>query len=47
MFDISTIEAVERLHAARASFQDRGDLEALDEHHFILIIRPGVPKAAA
>jgi hypothetical protein len=29
------------MHSERAAWQERSDIEALDEDHFVLILRPG------
>jgi hypothetical protein len=41
LFDLRIPSAVERLHRERAAWQEQSDIEALDEDHFILIVRPG------
>jgi hypothetical protein len=48
LFDLRIPDAAEELHHARAAWQEDSDIEALDEDHFILIVRPGwVSEAAA
>jgi hypothetical protein len=48
LFDLSNPEEVEALHRARAVWQEDSDILALDEDHFILIVRPGgVSRLAA
>jgi hypothetical protein len=32
---------VERLHRERTAWQADADIEALDENHFVLVVRPG------
>jgi hypothetical protein len=41
LFDLRDPEACKSLHKQRAVWQERSDIEALDEDHFVLIIRPG------
>jgi hypothetical protein len=41
VFDLLDAGACESLHRQRAAWQERCDIEALDENHFILIVRPG------
>ena len=41
IFDIRCPEAAERLHRERAAWQEHADIEALDEDHLVLIIKPG------
>jgi hypothetical protein len=31
----------ERLHRERATWQEDADIEALDQDHFVLMVRPG------
>jgi hypothetical protein len=40
LFDLRTPGSAELLHRGRAVWQERSDIEALDEDHFVLIIRP-------
>jgi hypothetical protein len=47
LFDLRDAGAVEELHRARAVWQDQSDIEALDEDHFILIVRPGLVSERA
>jgi hypothetical protein len=47
VFDLRHPGAAERLHRERAGCQEYGDLERLDENHFILIIRPGGARSLA
>ena len=47
-FDIRDPGAVAALHRQRARLAEYSDLEALDENHFVLVVRPGwVLEAAA
>ncbi len=39
IFDVRIPGAAERLHRERAKWQERSDLEALDEAHLALIVR--------
>ena len=39
--DLRDPKSCEALHRARAAWQERSHLEALDEDHFALIVRPG------
>jgi hypothetical protein len=41
LFDLRIPGTADRLHRERAAWQEWGDLEALDEDHFVLIVRPG------
>jgi len=41
LFDVRTPGVAKRLHRARAAWKESGDVEALDEDHFVLIVRPG------
>jgi hypothetical protein len=41
LFDLRDAGAVEELHHARAVWQGQSDIEALDEDHFALLVRPG------
>jgi hypothetical protein len=41
LFDVRIPGVAERLHSERAAHREFGDIEAVDEHHFALLIRPG------
>jgi hypothetical protein len=41
LFDLRNSEAVEELHHLRAVWQEDSEIEALDENHFALMLRPG------
>ena len=41
LYDLRNPEAVEQLHRGRAIWQEDSDIEALDEDHFVLVVRPG------
>jgi hypothetical protein len=41
LFDLRIPGAAERLHRARAVWQQRSDIEAVDEDHLILILGSG------
>lgn len=41
LFDLRLSGTAERLHHERASWQAQSDIEALDENHFVLLVRPG------
>ena len=41
IFDVRCAKAVERLHRERTAWQADADIEALDEDHFVLVVRPG------
>ncbi len=47
IFDLRYPGVSERLHSERAAWGDHGDLEAVDEDHFVLIMRPGGSRVAA
>jgi hypothetical protein len=40
LFDLRIPGSAERIHRERALWRGRSDIEALDEDHFILVIRP-------
>jgi hypothetical protein len=39
LFDLRIPGSVERMHHGRTVWQEQSDVEALDMHHFIVIIR--------
>lgn len=41
LFDVRIPGVAERLHSERAAYRERGEIEALDDNHYILLIRPG------
>jgi hypothetical protein len=41
IFDVRIPDVAELLHRERAAWQEHGDIEALDEGHFVLVVRPG------
>jgi hypothetical protein len=41
LFDLRDARAAEELHHARAVWQGQSDIEALDEDHFVLLVRTG------
>jgi hypothetical protein len=41
LFDMRIPGGAERLHRQRASWGAYGDIEALDQDHYALVIRPG------
>ena len=41
LLDLRDAGAVEELHHARAVWQGQSDIEALDEDHFVLVVRTG------
>jgi hypothetical protein len=41
IFDLRCPKALERLRRERAAWQADADIEALDENHFVLVVRPG------
>jgi hypothetical protein len=47
LFDLRHPGAAERLHRERAACQECGDMEVLDENHFVLIFRPGGARRSA
>jgi hypothetical protein len=47
VFDLRYPDATERLHRERAAFQGDGDMEVLDQGHFVLIVRPGGARRLA
>jgi hypothetical protein len=47
LFDLREPDGAAELHRQRAAWAEYSDIEALDEHHFGLIIRPGGALEAA
>lgn len=47
LFDLRIPGVAERLHRERAAWQEHSFIEALDEHHFVLIVRPGGARRLA
>jgi hypothetical protein len=47
LFDLRIPGVVVRLHRERAAWQEYADIEALDQDHFVLIIRPGGARRLA
>jgi hypothetical protein len=47
VFDLRQPGGPSELHRQRAAWAEYSDIEALDEHHFCLIIRPGWASEAA
>jgi hypothetical protein len=47
LFDLRIPGVAERLHRERAAWQEQSTVEALDEQHFVLIIRPGGARRLA
>lgn len=41
IFDVRIPGTAKRLHRERAAWAQYADIEALDEHHFALIVRAG------
>ena len=41
VFDVRILGTADRLHSERAAWGEYGDIEALDQDHYVLIIRPG------
>jgi hypothetical protein len=41
LYDARVPGAADRFHEERAAWQEYGDVEALDEHHYVLVVRPG------
>jgi hypothetical protein len=41
LFDLRDKRAVQSLHSQREALAEFGDLEAIDENHFVLIVLPG------
>ena len=41
LFDLREPSGPLELHRQRAAWAEYSDIEALDEHHFALILRPG------
>jgi hypothetical protein len=47
LFDLREPSGTTELHRQRAVWAEYSDIEALDEHHFVLLIRPGSALEAA
>ena len=47
LFDLRIPGIAERLHRERAVWQGRSEIEAIDNNHFMLIVRPGVIRRLA
>ena len=47
LFDLRIPGGEERLHRERAAWQEQSTVEALDEHHFVLIVSPGGARRLA
>lgn len=47
LYDVRIPGAADRFHEQRAAWRERGDVEALDQHHFMLIVRPGGAREMA
>jgi hypothetical protein len=47
VFDLREPDGPSELHNQRAIWAEYSDIEALDEHHFVLLIRPGGALEAA
>jgi hypothetical protein len=41
IYDLRYLGSAERLHRERAAWREQAVIEALDEDHFVLIVRPG------
>ncbi len=46
VYDVRVPGAADRLHGDRAVWRESGDVEALDEHHYVLVVRPGGTRGA-
>ena len=47
VFDLREPGGPSELHKQRAAWAEYADIEALDEHHFVLLIGPGWALVAA
>jgi hypothetical protein len=47
LFDLRLASTAKRLHRERAAWQEQSDIEALDENHFVLVVRPGGARRLA
>ena len=47
LFDLREPGGPSELHRQRAAWAEYSDIQALDEHHFALLIRPGSALEAA
>jgi hypothetical protein len=47
LFDLRVPGGPSELHRQRAAWAEYSDIEALDEDHFVLVIRPGWASEAA
>ncbi len=41
IFDLRIPGTAARLHRERAAWAENGDIEALDQNHYVLTVRPG------
>jgi len=41
IFDVRIPDVAERFHRERAAWRERGDIEAVDENHFVFIVHAG------
>jgi hypothetical protein len=41
LFDVRIPGVAERLHSECTAYREYGDIEALDQNHYVLIVRPG------
>jgi hypothetical protein len=39
VYDLRATESIKWLHRERATWQERSEIEALDEDHFVLVVR--------
>lgn len=47
IYDVRMPGAADRFHEERAACQEYSDVEALDEHHYVLVVRPGGARELA
>jgi hypothetical protein len=47
IYDVRVPGATERLHRERGAWGEYGDIEALDQNHYVLIVRPGGAREMA
>ncbi len=45
VFDIRYSGVAQRLHRGRALWQERSDIEALDQNHYVLLVWPSAGRS--
>lgn len=47
IFDLRLPGSADRLHRERSVWGEHSDIEALDQHHYVLTVRPGGARELA